>query len=70
MLNQYLEWLKEAKGVEMSPDDLITHNLRAVYESSATDVKRKRTHTGWLDEYINDYLLSMASGPSGSPRRA
>lgn len=54
-LNRYLAWLK-AKGVGMTPDELITDNLQCVYESSAVDVARKRKHTDWLNEFVNTYL--------------
>jgi len=62
MLQQYFRWLRDAKGVTMDPDALILDNLKAVYESSATDVKRKRTHTDWLDVYVNDHLLAKGVG--------
>jgi hypothetical protein len=44
MLQQYFRWLREAKGVTMDPEALILDNLKAAYESSATDVKRRRRH--------------------------
>jgi len=62
MLNQYMTWLREAKQVTMDPDDLVQDNLVCVYNSSPTDVKTKRRHTDWLDEYVNDYLLNKGLG--------
>jgi hypothetical protein len=38
----YLRWLRGAKGVVLSPDELISDNLRAVYESGPTDATAKR----------------------------
>src|SRR5689334_21389432 len=52
----YLRWLKHT-GIELTPDQLITDNLRCVYESSATDVTTKRKHTDWLEGYVNTYLV-------------
>lgn len=59
-LNQlvlYLRWLRTAKGVSASPDELMTDNLHCVYESKATDIETKRRHTDWLDEYVNHCLV-------------
>jgi hypothetical protein len=58
MLDQYLRWLRDAKGVSMGPDELVKDNLECVYNSLPTEVKRKRRHTDWLDEYVNDHLLN------------
>ena len=46
----------------MDPDELVKDNLECVYNSSPTDVKTKRRHTDWLDEYVNDYLLNRGVG--------
>jgi hypothetical protein len=62
MLSQYMAWLREAKQVSMDPDELVKDNLECVYNSPATDVRTKRRHTDWLDEYVNDYLLSRGVG--------
>jgi ATP-grasp domain len=62
MVNQYMAWLREAKGVTMDPDELVRDNLVCVYNSPPTDVKTKRRHTDWLDEYVNDYLLNRGVG--------
>jgi hypothetical protein len=51
----YLRWLK-AKGITMSPDELILDNLRCVFEGGPTDVETKRKHTDLLSEYINGYM--------------
>jgi integrase len=56
-VNRYLTWLREIKGAPLSTDELITDNLRCVYESGPVDVVRKRRHTDWLDEFVNDYLV-------------
>src|SRR5271167_3500465 len=54
MLDQYFRWLRDAKGVTMDPDGLVKDNLECVYNSAPTDVRTKRRHTDWLDEYVND----------------
>jgi integrase len=56
-LTRYLKFLREEKGVLMTPDELITDNLRCVCNSEATDVQRKRKHTDWLDEFVNRVLV-------------
>ncbi len=55
-LDLYFDWLK-ATGVTMSPDELIKDNLTCVFESKATEVGVKTTHTDLLDEYVNIYLV-------------
>ncbi len=60
----YFRWLK-GKGVSLSPDALITDNLRCVYESSPTDVSTKRRHTDLLNEYVNVHLIQREDS---SPR--
>jgi integrase len=62
MLDQYFRWLRDAKAVTMDPDELVKDNLECVYSSQPTDVRRKRRHTDWLDEYVNDYLLNKGVG--------
>jgi len=59
----YFRWLK-AKGIELSPDALITDNLKCVYESNPTDVSAKRKHTDLLNEYINLYLVQREDSES------
>ncbi len=56
LLGNYHRWLRERKGVSMTLDQLITDNLRCVYESAAVDVERKRRHRAWLEEYVNALL--------------
>jgi len=41
----YFRWLRESKGVTLSPDEPIVDNLRALYDSKATDASAKRKHT-------------------------
>jgi integrase len=55
-LDLYFDWLL-VTGVTMSPDELIPDNLRCVFESGATEVEVKTTHTDLLDEYVNIYLV-------------
>jgi hypothetical protein len=57
-LARYFTWLKEAKGVGMTPDELITDNLRCVFETGPIDVQTKRRHTAWMNEYVNVRLLA------------
>jgi len=52
----YFRWLR-GKGIDMTPDQLIQDNLRAVFESRPTDVTAKRRHTDLLGDYINTYLI-------------
>lgn len=56
-LDRYFTWLREKKGVTMSPDELIQDNLKCVYESASIDVQTKRRHTDWLDEFVNRFLV-------------
>ena len=55
-LKRYFTWLR-GQGVQLNPDALIEDNLKAMYESKATDVKTKRRHREYLDRYVNDYLV-------------
>jgi hypothetical protein len=41
-LDRYLAWLHES-GVTLTPDELITDNLRCIFESGAIEVVKKRT---------------------------
>ncbi|MGD0145945.1 MAG: tyrosine-type recombinase/integrase [Nitrososphaerales archaeon] len=69
-LNQlvlYVRWLRTSKRVSISLDELVTDNLRCVYESKATDVETKRRHTDWLDGYVNRCLVDR--GVSYSTRK-
>jgi hypothetical protein len=53
----YLRWLN-AKGIVMTPDELVKDNLVRVFKSDPTDVPTKKYHTSLLNEYINRHLLS------------
>jgi len=64
-LARYFDWLRKAKGITLTPDELILDNLRCVFESGATDILRKRRHLDYLDEYINQYLVSKGDKDSG-----
>ena len=55
-LDLYFDWLR-VTGVTINPDELILDNLRCVFESGATQVEVKTTHTDLLDEYVNIYLV-------------
>lgn len=59
----YQRWLK-GKGVAISPDEMISDNLKAVFESIPTDVAAKRKHLDWLGEYVNEHLLAEGAGDS------
>lgn len=59
----YLRWLKD-RGTEATPDALIQDNLKAVFESTPTDVTAKRKHVDLLGEYVNGYMLQRAAGDS------
>lgn len=63
-LARYFNWLRKAKGMTLTPDELILDNLKCVFESGATDILRKRRHLD-LDEYINQYLVSKGDKDSG-----
>jgi len=52
-LLKYLDWLRDAKGVSLSPSELLKSNLENVYGSGPTEVERKRLHTDWLQEYVS-----------------
>jgi len=55
-LTLYLEWPK-ARGITISPDELVLDNLRCVFESGPIDVETKLKHTDLLSEYINGSVL-------------
>ncbi len=55
-LDLYFDWLRVVE-VDISPDELIQDNLKCVFESGATEVNVKTTHTDLLDEYANIYLV-------------
>ena len=38
----YLRWLKQTKGLQMGPDDLVADNLKRIFESPPTDVSRRK----------------------------
>lgn len=59
----YLRWLK-AKGVKMTPDDLVKDNLVCVFKSDPTDVSTKRKHTDLLNEFVNVYLVRREAAES------
>ena len=66
-LLRYLQWLKEAKKVSLSPGELLKENLGNVYGSGPLEVERKRLHTDWLQEYVS--LKGPLKGLSNSYRR-
>ena len=66
---KYFDWLRDAKGITLTPDEMIVDNLRAIFESSAVDVVRKRKHPALCLEYANVYLLSKGT-PEGSRKVA
>jgi len=50
---KYLEWLREVRGVSLSPSELVRVNLGNIYGSGPVDVEKKREHTDWLQEFIS-----------------
>lgn len=52
----YLRWLK-GKGITLSPDQLIQDNLLSIFKSDPTDVRTKRKHTDWLDQFVNGHMV-------------
>lgn len=56
MLRAYFRWLKQAKGISMTPDEFIQDNLICVYRSEPTDVTAKRKHTDWFNDYVNSHM--------------
>lgn len=56
-IDRYFTWLRNVKGVTLTPDELWVDNLRCVFESGPIEVGRKRRHTDWLDEFVNVYLV-------------
>ena len=63
-LAAYLGWLRDEKGVTMSPDELILDNLRCIPSSDPTDVLTKRRHTDLMGEYVNKYLIERGVSES------
>jgi len=57
-LLKHLNGRKHEGGVLMTPDELISDNLKCVFGSSPQDVRTKRKHTEWLDQFTNEYLVS------------
>jgi integrase len=53
----YLRWLREAKGVNFAPDELLRDNLVCIYKSDPVDVGTKAKHKRWLEEYVNSYMV-------------
>ena len=56
-LAHYFNWLKETKGIVMTPDEMVKDNLAAIYSPDTTDIARKRKHTDWMNEYVNVYMI-------------
>lgn len=69
-LDRYLKWLRESKNVVMTPDELITDNLKCVFETQAVDVATKKRHMAWMDEYVNLVLVSQGWPESGRANAA
>ena len=65
-LDKYFKWVR-SYGIVTSPDKMIEHNLKCIYGSDPTDVKKKRTHTDILDKYVNVKLVE--DGLSEASRR-
>lgn len=63
---KYLQWMREEKGVKLSPSELLKANLENVYGSGPTETDRKRQHTDWLQEFVS--LEGPMSGQSNSYR--
>lgn len=59
-LGQYHRWLKEAKGVSLSLDDLVRDNLVCIWKSDPVDVDTKRRHRAWLEEYVNVKMAGLS----------
>lgn len=66
-LKLYFVWLRNVKGVGLTPDELVLDNLKSVFESGATNTLTKRKHTDWLSEYVNASMVER--GLSDSKRQ-
>jgi hypothetical protein len=66
-LGTYLAFLR-SKGVELTPDELVKDNLVCVFNSDATDVRTKRRHTDYLDEFVNVHLAEGGYLEAAWPR--
>ena len=63
-LLHFLKWLRNVKGVLLSPDAVIQDNLVCVFKSDPTDTTAKRRHTDYLSEYVNSVLVEKGSPES------
>jgi integrase len=63
---KYLQWLRESRGVYLSPSELLKANLENVYGSGPTEIDLKRQHTNWLEEFVS--LDGPLGGQSNSYR--
>jgi hypothetical protein len=57
----YFRWLRNKKGVEMTPDELVRDDLRCIYKSEPEDVATKRRRRALLEEYVNQELITSHS---------
>jgi integrase len=63
-LARYFEWLRGSKGISLSPDELLIDNLRCQANADPTDIRTRKRHTLWLDEYVNSLLLERGLSDS------
>jgi integrase len=70
-LSWYFDWLATdyvvdgavlRPAVRMDPDQLVRDNLECVFGSRPQDVLKKRRHTDWLDQFVNDHMRRRGAG--------
>ena len=63
-LARYFEWLRESKSAMLTPDELLTDNLRCQANADPADIKTRKRHSLWLDDYVNSLLLERGLSDS------
>jgi hypothetical protein len=63
-LARYFEWLRESKDVRLISDELLSDDFRCQANADPTDIKTRKRHTLWLDEYVNSLLMEKGLSDS------
>lgn len=63
-LIQYLKYVREVKGLNLSPDELLLDNRRCIFESPAVDTETKRKHTDAVLDFLEQLRHNGLAGTS------